>query len=212
MTEDCLPANHSDWIQRIKKLSFHEFIGIFGLVILLVAVFVFIASSQNSPDIEILTEEEVDIESNTKNIFVDVSGAVERPGLYSLGSGSRINDALVAAGGLASFADRQWVAQNINLAALAKDGQKIFIPEGRDQQNNDQLTISNEQLATAKINVNSASQAELEKLSGIGPSLALKIIDYRNQNGPFQSEEDLLKVSGIGEKVLSQIIGKITFW
>ena len=97
-----------------------------GLILLLVGLVAVIAvSSSSSEDIEFITEN--DMESNTKTIFVDVAGAVERPGVYQLDSKARINDALIAAGGLSENADRVWVSKSINLASAVKDGAKIYI-------------------------------------------------------------------------------------
>jgi len=184
-----------------------------GMALLLIGlVAVMAVSSSSSEDIEFITEN--DMESNKKTIFVDVAGAVERPGVYELDSKARINDALIAAGGLAENADRAFVSKSINLASVVKDGAKIYIKEIGNQQpaTSNQMPDSRSQTSEVrglstnqeKININTASQSELEKLPGVGPATAEKIISYR-QNNPFSSIEDLMKVPGIGEKTFEKM-------
>ena len=186
-----------------------------GLVLLLVGLVAAIAvSSSSSEDIEFITEN--DMESNTKTIFVDVAGAVERPGVYQLDSKARINDALIAAGGLSENADRVWVSKSINLASAVKDGAKIYIKPIDDGQSsasyqNSGSAVAGISAASDKINLNTAGQAELEKLPGVGPSTAQKIINYR-QNNPFSSIEDLMKVPGIGEKTFEKMKEMLSVW
>jgi len=158
--------------------------------------------------IEIITTEDV----SGKEIFVDIQGAVEKPDIYQLPSESRVNDVLILAGGLSAEADRSWVAMNINLAQKLIDGAKIYIPEQSDVPRNPPAggkvgQVSGASL-TDKININIASQSQLETLTGIGPAYAQKIIDGR----PYQLIEDLLKVSGIGSKTLEKIKDKITVY
>jgi len=143
--------------------------------------------------IEILSPQE------NKEIIVDLEGAVAHPGVYKLSLGSRINDLLIKAGGLSAEADRNWVEKNLNLAQKLEDGIKIYIP-----QKNESGQVAGGKVG--KINLNTASQSELETLSGIGPSFAKKIIENR----PYQKIEDLLKVSGIGVKKFEQIKDQVT--
>lgn len=143
-----------------------------------------------------------EIITNTE-ILIHVSGCVKNNKVVSLPEGSRINDAIEAAGGLTDDAD----LTNINLAYILEDGEKIYIPKkGEESQINSQ--ISSEQMMstsdttsskTSKININKATQSELETIPGIGPSTAQKIINYRNENGKFTSIEDIKNVSGIGD-------------
>ena len=192
-----------------------------GLVLLLVGLVVALTvfSSSSSDDIEFITEN--DMESNRKTIFVDVAGAVERPGVYQLDGKARINDALVAAGGLAENADRAWVSKSINLAAPVKDGAKIYvkdtgnqIPDTGNQMSEagyQQTEVQNLSASQEKININTSSQSELEKLPGVGPSTAQKIISYRQSNS-FSSIEDLMSVPGIGEKTFEKMKEMISVW
>ncbi len=122
---------------------------------------------------------------------VHVAGAVERPDVYSLPPGAILQDAIGAAGGLRPDAD----LGRLNLAQALEDGQRIEIPlrVESDPTSGSQLPSPEGQL-----NLNSATARELEQLPGIGPVLAQKIIEFREQHGPFQRFEDLLQVEGIG--------------
>lgn len=136
-------------------------------------------------------------------LVVHVSGAVTLPGVYTLPIGSRVKDAIEAAGGLLPEAD----SRNLNLAALLQDGELIWIPatpqanptavapNKTPNDNNDQTSIP---APTGLININTATQEELDTLPGIGPVKAQNIIDYRNSNGPFNTIEAIQDVNGIG--------------
>ena len=122
---------------------------------------------------------------------VHVAGAVEVPGVYELPQGSIVQDAIAAAGGLRADAD----LSTLNLAQPVQDGQRIEVaglvePESQ--------SASAQAGADGRVHLNSASAPELERLPGIGPALAQKIIQYREQHGPYQRLEDLLQVEGIG--------------
>ena len=122
---------------------------------------------------------------------------------------SRIEDVIEKAGGLTEDAD----ITNVNLAFIVEDGVKIRIPSTNDKDEIDIVTESsgsevideNDETSNGLININKASQAELETLNGIGPSLALKIIEYREQNGKFKTISDIKNVSGIGENKFNNI-------
>jgi competence protein ComEA len=131
-------------------------------------------------------------------IMVHVTGAVLSPGLYYLPDGSRVNDAIQAAGGFLENADVSF----LNLAGIIKDGDKIHVPELLPG-----LSIGGSGLL---VNINSATQTELENLPGIGPTLAKRIIDYRNQYGFFDTIDSIKAVPGFGEAVFEQIKDLIT--
>ena len=146
---------------------------------------------------------------------VHVIGAVLRPGVYLFTEGSRVQDAITAAGGLTTDAN----VEGVNLAAKLEDGQQLNIPGGGGQASTlPQATSAFRVLtgvATATtsadlININSATAAELETLPGIGPTLAQRIVDYRTQHGPFQIIEAIMNVSGIGPATFDQIQSLIT--
>lgn len=140
-------------------------------------------------------------DSEKSEILIHVSGSVKNEKVVSLPEGSRIQDAINAVGGLTDDAD----LSNINLAYILEDGEKIYIPKKGEQPNeyidNSSLSLSKNSNNSTKIrvNINKASQEELEKISGIGPSTALKIINYRKENGKFSSKEDIKNVPGIGD-------------
>ena len=144
--------------------------------------------------------------SAAAEVYVDVDGAVVSPGVYRLKDGARVAQAIDAAGGLAPEA-------GLNRASKVVDGQKIHVPTVGEQQTSiaevgvDGGTSASSGVSRAigLVNINTASAAELQTLSGIGPSMAQSIIDERTKNGAFASVDDLMRVSGIGEKKLAKI-------
>ena len=147
---------------------------------------------------------------------VHVIGAVLRPGLYAFAEGSRVQDAVTAAGGLTSDAD----LTRINLAAKLEDGQQLDIPGGGGAVAAQpgptagfRVLPSGEATATPSgdlVNINTASADVLATLPGIGPTTAQRIVDYRTENGPFARIEDLLNVAGIGPATFDNINTLIT--
>lgn len=130
-----------------------------------------------------------------KPVIVYITGAVPRPGVYALPKNARVQDAISAAGGFLAEAEKS----QINLAALLEDGEKLDVPflEGASPiLGTPGPTVV--AVTTELVNINTASAAELDTLPGIGPSLAQRIIDYRQQNGPFINAEDIINVPGIG--------------
>lgn len=130
-------------------------------------------------------------------LYVHVLGAVEHPGLYVLDLDSRLVDAVAAAGGTTGDAD----LTAINLARLLADGEQIIVPT---------VGVAVDEPGTVapsddRVDLNTADQAALETLPRIGPALAERIIAWRDENGRFQSVDDLLAVPGIGEKLLAGI-------
>ena len=155
-------------------------------------------------------------QADSRMIVVDVEGAVEHPGLVELESGSRVGDAVRAAGGLLPDA----VAASVNLAQRLEDGVQIVIAREGEIQDPVQsgalgsasggaTPSQGAQAASSKININTASAEELQKLSGIGPSLSERIVEYRENNGRFSRIEDLQNVSGIGETRFANLKDKI---
>lgn len=147
--------------------------------------------------------------SSAAEVYVDVDGAVVRPGVYRLKDGARVSQAIDAAGGLTAEAD----VTGLNRASKVADGQKIYVPKVGEQQaaaavggaESSAATTPGAGSSSGLVNINTASAAELQTLSGIGPSMAQSIIDERSKNGPFASVDDLMRVSGIGEKKLAKI-------
>lgn len=128
-------------------------------------------------------------------VIVHVTGAVPRPGVYALPQGARVQDVISAAGGFLAEAEKS----EINLAALLEDGARLDVPfiEGASPilATPGATVVA---VTTELVNINTASLEELDSLPSIGPSLAQRIIDYREQNGPFINIEDVINVPGIG--------------
>jgi competence protein ComEA len=140
-------------------------------------------------------------------IVVHITGAVPRPGVYALPRGARVQDAISAAGGFLADAEKGF----INLARALEDGEKLDIPyiEGASPV----IPTPGEEIAAATtelININTAAQFELESLPRIGPTIAQRIIQYREENGPFLSIEDIINVPGIGPVTFERIKDLIT--
>lgn len=141
----------------------------------------------------------------TSVLIVHIDGAVQTPGVYELKESARVQDAVMAAGGLAQDAD----TSTINLASRLVDGQKIHVPSAQEvseaslQSNGTTSTLSSS--TTSLVNINTATAEELETLPGVGPSTAATIIQDREQSGAFSSIEDIMRISGIGEKKFAKI-------
>jgi competence protein ComEA len=135
---------------------------------------------------------------------ISVQGAVRAPGLYDLAPGSIVQDAVFAAGGFLSNAD----SSRLNLAAPLTAGQELRIPFQIPTPLPGTPSLAPTS-AGRKVNLNTATLAELDSLPGIGPVLAQRIIDYRQTHGPFQSVNDLLRVKGIGPALLEDIRGLV---
>lgn len=185
-------------------------------IVVLIIVGIIILMNNNeyieTEEIANLTNSENVIEEKhkTEKIIIHITGCVKEPGIIEIAEGSRINDAVELAGGLTEDAD----ITNVNLAYVLEDGMKIKIPSINDEENEIYIigdVESNEtNQSNGLININKATQEELDELPGIGPSIALKIIQYREENGEFKSIEDIKNVSGIGDSKYSDIEELIT--
>lgn len=191
---------------RIKELTAKPYwltVGLAGILLLVVGVFsaVLISNKATDKGVEIIEQEK------EVYVYVDVAGAVMKPGLYKLSPGARMNDALVVAGGLGEKADREWLNKNLNLAAKIVDGQKIYIPS---QGESNKVAPSQSKGATLseKININSASSTELDTLWGVGPATAEKIISSR----PYGSVEELLTKKVVKSNVYETIKDKVSVY
>ena len=153
--------------------------------------------------------------SSSSSCCVYVVGAVKKPGVYELDAGSRVNDAVSLAGGFDKSAD----TTAVNLARPVVDGEQIYIPEEGEQARGLESDESLKALSggapssassDGKVNINSATESELESLPGIGAVMAGRIVEDREDQGPFATTEDLMRVSGIGEKKYASIADLIT--
>lgn len=156
--------------------------------------------------------------SSSSKVTIDISGAVKHGGVYTLHTGARLADAIEAAGGLSQRAQ----IKAINRAQLLNDQDKLYIPFKGEKvanqiasnpENTGSLSSSSSSNSPTsgsnqsgeKINLNTASVSDLQKLSGVGEKRAEQIIAYREQNGGFKKIEDLMQVSGIGEKTFASL-------
>lgn len=138
---------------------------------------------------------------NSQNIIiVDVKGEVLKPGVYEMSEGDRVVDVIDKAGGFTDEADET----TVNLAQRIYDEMVIIVPKKNEEVNYSSGANQNSSQSN-KIRVNTASKEELMTLPGIGEQKALSIIEFREKNGFFQTKEDLLQISGIGEKTLERL-------
>lgn len=210
-------------------------IGIFIVIVAIVAIYYSYKQENNfleeTENLEIENQakegaEESEETTEKEKIIVHISGAVQNEGIVELESGSRVADAIEKAGGLKENA----YMDEINLAYQLEDGEKIHIPtiEEQKEKENQESKVENESAtgsdgttsrssnssinngSQTKININTATEEELDTLPGIGPSTAAKILDYRKEKGKFKTIEEIKEVSGIGENKYEKIKDKIT--
>lgn len=183
----------TNWNELFFKYRFQILFFLIGAILIGLGLLLVKDSRITSSKIEVL-ESTTEGLGEDLEIVVEVAGAVERPGVYKLTKGVRIEDALISAGGISADADRIWMEKSLNRAAKLIDGQKIYIPRKDEQISGVSTsnlggyqTISSSQ-GSGLVNVNAASQKELESLWGIGPVTAQNIIEQR----PYSSVEELL--------------------
>lgn len=196
------------YIPLLKQYFLPFGLGLFGLIFLVYGLIALLGSSASSKDVVFEVGSEATESAKVKEIIVDIAGAVLKPGVYRLPFDARVQDALIAAGGLSEAADRGWVAKNLNLALKLRDGVKIYIPGSGESITRSASSGQASELSSSLININTASEGELDTLPGIGPVTAAKIINGR----PYESVEDLLNKKIVGSKVFEQIKEKITVY
>lgn len=196
--------------------------GLVGIIIMIILFFCFDNNgfeNSNKDDLDIYDialiegneNNDEKIENKISKIKVHITGEVLKQGLIELDEGSRIADAINEAGNITEFAD----LSKVNLAYELSDGQKVYIPSIKDEteeyisESAGESVLEDEDVKDGKININTADIDLLQTINGVGESLASKIIDYRKQNGKFESVEDLKNVSGIGDKKLEDIKDKV---
>ncbi|MGG4491786.1 helix-hairpin-helix domain-containing protein [Metabacillus idriensis] len=142
-----------------------------------------------------------------QTVIVDVKGEVQKPGVYEMQSGERFHHVIEKAGGLTNAAD----AVQINLAALLEDGMVVYIPkQGETAEDLVQQPKAAADAGEQKVNLNKATAEDLQTLTGIGPAKAEAILSYREEAGGFKTIEDLMNVSGIGEKSFEKLKDNIS--
>jgi len=186
------------WMDLHYSQSQKRALLILGALLLVLSVF--IVARGNTQSSEAINVAPITIAE--PEILVDVTGAVNNPGVYTLTGKSRVIDAIKAAGDSAPGAD----LSTINLARVLTDGEQIYVDI--TVLNNAGVRVS-KAIHTGPININRATARQLDALDGIGPVIAQRIIDYRKINGSFLTIDDLQKVSGIGAAKFAQIKAKV---
>ena len=206
-------------MKNLKNLNRRQKVLIvMGVVFGLILLYIFFTVNKNKKSIsndyvfDVQEEKQAEeTDEETGYIYVHIIGEVNNNGLIKLKEGDRLVNAIEAAGGVTEKAD----LSKVNLAFVLSDGNKIRIPSIDDKDTSiitsdsgDNVIISEN--LNIKVNINTATQSELETLTGVGPSMALKIIEYRNKNGKFKKIEDLKNVGGIGEQKFNGLKNEIT--
>ncbi|MFC7060698.1 helix-hairpin-helix domain-containing protein [Halobacillus seohaensis] len=185
----------------------------YSWVLIILAFVVLIWQSKSNRDDTIQTKNDssiphieaqavaLDEESTTlpSTIIVDVKGEVNEPGIYEMKPGTRVNDAIIQAGGMTENAEQT----SVNFAQKIQDEMVILVTSTEESRGDINSTSSSN--SSAGIRINQATSEEIQSLQGIGPSKADAIVQYREENGLFRQIDDLLEISGIGEKTLKQI-------
>lgn len=201
----------SSIIDKLKEeIMLNNVKKIFAFIIIAIFIIIFLFKNllKNNNDYEKVNFNEIiksnNIVENTSKeekldtIKVHIVGEVNNPGLIELSTGSRVADAIELANGLTNEAD----TSKTNLAYILSDGEKIYIPNINDEGN---IEYTNMQESNSKININTATVAELKNIPGVGESTANSILEYRISNGKFSSIEDIKNVSGIGESKFNKM-------
>lgn len=183
-----------------------------AVVLVVAAFFMFILDGADKPEAKVEEPTAADEAPETALIYVDIGGEVVNPMVAELKEGSRVEDAIKAAGGVTEHAD----LTEINRAAFVEDGEKIYIPPlpvvlEDGTLHGEEITGERSMYAYSdgRININTADSDALQQLNGVGPATAEKIIDYREANGRFSSIEEIMNVSGIGEKTFEKFKDEI---
>ena len=191
-----------------KESKVFLLLALTGIFFIGLGIFLTRSEFFDKPTVEILNNKSI----STEKVFVEISGAVEKPGVYEFDASGRVDNALVAAGGLAASADRSWVEKNINRAALLKDGQKIYIPRQGEVSLSQSTSLSGGNSGTlvenvgGLVNINTATLSQLDRLEGIGAVRAQKIIDNR----PYSSIDELITKKILPKNVFEGIKERIT--
>ena len=206
----------------MKKFKKTFILILITIIVIGIAIYQKISSSEyeeiESDDLTALNYNNIEELPEEKSyIILHITGEILNPGIVKIEEGARVSDVIEAAGGLTPDAD----LNRINLAYIVADGQKIYIPSIYDEEQEVYITndigknIIDESFSiktSDKVNINTATLTELEMLTGIGPSTALKIIEYRKTNGSFKSIEEIKNVPGIGESKFNAIKDEICVW
>jgi competence protein ComEA len=210
LISNCSPFIKKNWL----PLS----LGILGMIFFVYGLMGLFSANKTSSDDIIFEASSINKNSEIKTMLIDVEGAVVKPGVYKLPQESRIQDGLVAAGGLSAKADREYIAKNLNLATKLIDGAKVYIPvlgeiavsQSMSNTSSEGVTVGSSRFGEAGnlTNLNTSSESELDSLPGVGPVTAQKIISGR----PYNSVNELLDKKIVSSKVFGQIKEKVTVY
>lgn len=184
-----------------KKLIIIGIIMIIGIISIIKIIDTYFEKNNTKETgiLNIIQREE--IEETEEKIIIYITGEITNEGVYELEKGSRIANAIEAAGGTKENAN----LRNVNLAYELEDGEKIYIPNINEEESEIIEDGTGENLKEAVININKANSEQLQELSGIGENTAQSIIKYREENGRFSTIEDIMNVPGIGESKFETI-------
>ena len=185
----------------IERFKMPIALSLVGVVLILGGIFASSITTKKTFPKESMVEAE-------RLISVDVSGAVQKPGVYQLKMGARIEEAISAAGGFTQTANGEYISKYLNMAQKLSDGAKVYVPVVGESGPVGQTTGSVSGINSSKVNINNATQAQLEALPGIGPVTASKIISDR----PYQSIDDLLSKKIVSKAVFEKIKDSLTLY
>ncbi len=189
--------------ENIEKFKLPIALSLLGLVLIVGGIF---ASSLNKQKPKSFPKES--LVDPQKIISVDVSGAVKNPGVYQLKEGDRIEDSIKVSGGFAQNANEEYISKYLNMAQKLSDGSKVYVPFEGEQTSGAQTGVVSGVNAQAKMNINTASQSDIENLPGIGPVTASKIISSR----PYQQIEELLNKKVVSKAVFEKIKDQVVVY
>ncbi|MEC2401894.1 competence protein ComEA [Bacillus subtilis] len=202
-----------NWLNQHKKA-----IVLAASAAVFTAIMIFLATGKNKEPVKqavpteaenTVVKQEANNDESSETIVIDIKGAVQHPGVYEMRTGDRVSQAIEKAGGTKEQADEA----QVNLAEILQDGTVVYIPKKGEETAVQQGGGGSVQSVGGKgalVNINTATLEELQGISGVGPSKAEAIIAYREENGRFQTIEEITKVSGIGEKSFEKIKSSIT--
>ena len=197
----CVYCKMTETLVELLARKWLLILGIlFGAVLIITGLFRGITESRQVQIEYIENSEEIVAEK----IVVDVGGGVEREGVYELSKGSRIKDVLAVAGGLSARADREYMAKYMNLAEIVKDGQKIYVPVLGESTT--RAGYADPEKGGKMVNINTATELELDTLEGIGPTRARAIIEGR----PYSKMDELIEKKILTKTIFEKIKDRIT--
>ena len=192
------------WIKEVLAEFSPRALKVTITLLAVVAFGVYVFSSGTGKENTVTIEKSSDTGDSTQvqspKIYVHVAGSVKSPGIYQLDSGTRVYDAVLAAGGFTDKANQS----SVNMARALNDGEQLIISSESSQ------VAFEGPVNSSLISLNQASSSQLEDLPGVGPALAGRIVDWRTANGGFKAKEDLLNVAGIGDKLFASFKDLVT--